>query len=226
MRYLALCSDYDGTAATQGHLAASTIAAFERVRASGRKLLLVTGRRVENLREVCDRLDLFDRIVAENGALICNPSSHEQRILGPAPPPILIETLRARGVGPLAVGHVVVAAPRAWEFAVVRALHDLALQWQIILNRDAIMVLPASVNKAAGLTSALEELDIAPAQAIGIGDAENDLDFLAACGIGVAVSNALPRLKETADIVTAGACGAGVEELIRELLADDLAARA
>jgi hydroxymethylpyrimidine pyrophosphatase-like HAD family hydrolase len=226
MRYLALCSDYDGTAATQGHLAASTIAAFESVRASGRRLLLVTGRRLENLREVCPRLDLFDRIVAENGAVVSNPATGSLRVLGDPPPPILIDTLRAREVGPLAVGHVVVAAPRACEFAVIQILRDLALDWQIILNKDAVMVLPAVVNKASGLLVALDELKISPAAAIGIGDAENDLDFLAACGLGVAVNNALPLLKKTADLVTSGSCGQGVEELVRELIADDLRARA
>jgi hypothetical protein len=43
------------------------------------------------------------------------------------------------------------------------------------------------------------------------------------CGIGVAVANALPMLKERADIVTTGARGDGVIELIDRILATDLA---
>jgi len=42
----------------------------------------------------------------------------------------------------------------------------------------------------------------------------------------VAVANALPTLKSAADIVTTAAQGAGVVELIEELLRDDLASRA
>ena len=44
MHYLALASDYDGTLATDGRVDNATIAALERLRDSGRRLLLVTGR--------------------------------------------------------------------------------------------------------------------------------------------------------------------------------------
>jgi HAD superfamily hydrolase (TIGR01484 family) len=64
MRYIALACDYDGTLAHDGRVSAATIAALERVRASGRKLLLVTGRQLDDLGTVFDRLDLFDRVVA------------------------------------------------------------------------------------------------------------------------------------------------------------------
>ena len=67
MRYLGLACDYDGTVAHHGQVHEETIAALERVRASGRKLLLVTGRQLEDLLEVFARIDLFDRVVAECG---------------------------------------------------------------------------------------------------------------------------------------------------------------
>jgi HAD superfamily hydrolase (TIGR01484 family) len=44
MQYLALATDYDGTLAKDGQVSEQTIAALERAMASGRKLLLVTGR--------------------------------------------------------------------------------------------------------------------------------------------------------------------------------------
>ena len=46
------------------------------------------------------------------------------------------------------------------------------------------------------------------------------------CGLKVAVSNALPALKELADVVTVAARGEGVIELIDGLLAGTLSARA
>jgi hypothetical protein len=55
-----------------------------------------------------------------------------------------------------------------------------------------------------------------------VGDAENDHTFLALCECGVAVSNALPMLKERADLVTQADHGAGVIELIERMLASDL----
>ena len=56
---------------------------------------------------------------------------------------------------------------------------------------------------------------------VGIGDAENDEAFLALCGLGVAVANALDSLKARADQVTRGENGAGVREVIDSLFSDD-----
>jgi hydroxymethylpyrimidine pyrophosphatase-like HAD family hydrolase len=85
------------------------------------------------------------------------------------------------------------------------------------------MVLPSGVNKATGLTALLEEAKLSAGEVVGIGDAENDHAFLKTCGLGVAVANALPMLKERADFVTNGARGEGVAELIDMILANDLA---
>ncbi len=81
MRYLALCTDYDGTIAHHGQVDEPTLAALEELRASGRKLVLVTGREIDDLQKVFHRLDLFERVVAENGALIYRPATQEERVL-------------------------------------------------------------------------------------------------------------------------------------------------
>ncbi len=80
------------------------------------------------------------------------------------------------------------------------------------------MVLPQGVNKASGLLGALREIGVAPKDTVGVGDAENDEDFLALCGYSAAVANALPRLKRQVDVVTAAREGAGVAELVKQLL--------
>jgi hydroxymethylpyrimidine pyrophosphatase-like HAD family hydrolase len=225
IRRLALCCDYDGTIASAGIVHDATLQALERVRASGRRLLLVTGRELDDLRRVFPRIDLFDRIVAENGGLLFCPDSGEERLLGAAPPQTLVAHLLERGVKPLSVGRCVLATWEPQDVAVLTAIRQLGLELQVVFNKGAVMVLPPGVNKASGLAAALESLDLSPHNAVAIGDAENDHSFLAACGVGVAVSNALPALKEQADFVTSRDHGAGVVELIDELLADDLTAR-
>ena len=70
VRYLALATDYDGTLAEQGTVRPETVAAVERLRKSGRRAVLVTGRELEDLKTVFDRFDLFDLVVSENGALV------------------------------------------------------------------------------------------------------------------------------------------------------------
>jgi HAD superfamily hydrolase (TIGR01484 family) len=225
MRYLALCCDYDGTIAHHGRVDDKTIAALERLRESGRKLIMVTGREIDDLHTVFDRFELFERIVAENGALIYRPATREERLLGEPPSAEFVAALRARGVGPISVGRSIVATWEPHEKTVLETIRDFGLELQVIFNKGAVMVLPAGVNKASGLRAALAELNLSIHNAIGVGDAENDHAFLRICECSVAVANALPSVKEKADIVTNADHGAGVTELIDEMLADDLAGR-
>jgi hydroxymethylpyrimidine pyrophosphatase-like HAD family hydrolase len=103
------------------------------------------------------------------------------------------------------------------------AIHDLGLEMQVIFNKGAVMILPSGVNKATGLSAALAELNLTPDRVVAVGDAENDHALLELCGCGAAVSNALPMLRARADIDLKADHGAGVIELIDQLLADDLA---
>ncbi len=223
MRYLTLCTDYDGTLATEGHVFPETAAALESLIASGRRLVLVTGRELDDLQKVCPYLHLFEYAVVENGALLYQPSTHTETLLAQRPPDSFVAALRARGVGPISVGRVIIATWEPHETVVLETIKDHGLELQVIFNKGAVMILPAGVNKATGLAAALTKMGLSPHNAIGIGDAENDHALLASCECGVAVANALPTLKEAADFVTTGARGAGVTELIAALLQDDLA---
>jgi len=226
MRYLALCTDYDGTIAHHGRVDKPTIAALEDLRASGRKLVLVTGREMQDLQTVFDRLDLFEIVVAENGALLYWPATREERPLVEAPSERFVEELKRRGVERISVGRCIVATWQPYEKVVLETIRDLGLELQVIFNKGAVMVLPGGMNKAAGLKAALNHLDVSTHNTVGVGDAENDHAFLSICECAAAVGNALPAVKETADIVLKADHGAGVTELIREILADDLASRA
>ena len=224
-RYQALCCDFDGTLAHDGVVSPEMVKALERVAASGRHLLLVTGRELVDLRRVFQPLRVFARVVAENGGLLFTPSTAEERVLCEPPSEALVRELRRRNVEPLSVGHAIVATWLPHDRTVLEAMRELGLELNVVFNKGAVMVLPSGVNKASGLDAALQSLGLSHRNAIGIGDAENDHAFLARCQVAVAVGNALPALKDAADIVTQGCRDAGVRELIDELLADDLAGR-
>jgi hydroxymethylpyrimidine pyrophosphatase-like HAD family hydrolase len=223
MRYHALICDYDGTLASGGRVDDATIDALDRLRGSRRKLVLVTGRQLPDLMEVFPRLDLFDAVVAENGALLYRPSDRSERVLAESPAPEFVAALGRRGVSPLSVGRVSVATWEPQETVVLEAIRELGLELQVVFNKGAVMVLPSGVNKASGMEAALVELGLSHHNVVAIGDAENDHAMLARCECAVAVANALDALKERADVVTAGERGAGVVELIERLLASDLA---
>lgn len=222
MRYLALACDYDGTLALHGRVDETTIAALERLRASGRKLVMVTGRRLEELATVFDRFDLFEWIVAENGALLFHPATRREQALAERPGETFTVALTDRGVAPMEIGHVIVATWEPHETVVLETIRDLGLELQVIFNKGAVMVLPPGVNKASGLAAALEELGISRHNVVAVGDAENDHALLDAAEVGVAVSNAVTMLKERADLLTAGDHGTGVAELIDRIIATDL----
>src|SRR2546425_12068987 len=105
MRYMALACDYDGTLALDGQVNEETVAALERVRDSGRKLLLVTGREVDDLLTVFPHAHLFDRIVAENGALLYAPATGTERRLRGSPPAGFFPAPRGGGGGPIPFGR-------------------------------------------------------------------------------------------------------------------------
>jgi hydroxymethylpyrimidine pyrophosphatase-like HAD family hydrolase len=220
VHYRVLATDYDETLATEGRVQTTSIEALQRLRDSGRRLVLVTGRILENLRTVFPGVDLFDRVVAENGATLWWPGTDE-RLLAPPPPAALVEALRSRGI-PFNVGRVVVAGWEPHQAEVLRTIRELKLELRAIFNKQSVMVLPPDVDKRTGLLAALETLGLTLGETVAVGDAENDQVMLAAAGCGVAVANALASLKESADLVTEGVAGAGVEEVARRLLDGDL----
>jgi hydroxymethylpyrimidine pyrophosphatase-like HAD family hydrolase len=224
MHYLALACDYDGTLATEGVVEPETLTALERVKASGRRLIIVTGRELPDLATVFPHLDLFDHIVAENGALLYRPGTQEEIPLCEAPPAAFAERLRRRHVVPLSVGRCIVATCEPQESTVQEVIREMGLELQVILNKGSVMILPSGINKATGLSAALKELGLPPESVVAVGDAENDHAFLGLCGCSVAVANALDSLKQRADIVTQDGYGGGVRELIARLLFSDLAA--
>jgi HAD superfamily hydrolase (TIGR01484 family) len=223
MRYLALASDYDGTLAAQGRVDLGTLESVRRLLDSGRKFILVTGRELPDLLNVFPEANLCHLIVAENGALLYDPHTRQEKVLAEAPPEKFVAELKRRGVQPLSAGRSIVATWSPHEQTVLDVIRELGLELQVIFNKGAVMALPSGVNKATGLHAALGQLCLSPHNTVGIGDAENDHALLNACECSVAVANSIPVLKEKADIVTEGARGQGVAELIGRLLKDDLA---
>ena len=222
MKWQAFATDFDGTIATDGVVDEPTRLALVRLRSANVHTFLVTGRELSDFRPIETFLRTFDMIVAENGAVLFEPSSGETRMLGTAPPGAFIAELRLRGVNPLAVGNCIVATREPHHATVIEVIKQLGLELQVIFNKGAVMVLPSGINKASGLRAALQVAGVSPRAVIGVGDAENDHAFLELCGLPVAVANALPALKEKAALVTRSSAGAGVTELIDSMLAGEL----
>jgi hydroxymethylpyrimidine pyrophosphatase-like HAD family hydrolase len=193
------------------------VTALRRLRTAGWLLLLVTGRMVDDLVSVFPEVEVCDLMVAENGALLYNPSARSTKTLARPPTPAFLDELRRRGV-PFSIGQAMVATTAAYEEPVRDVIQQLGLELELAFNKGAVMVLPRGIDKRSGLQAALDELGLAPAQVVGVGDGENDQPFLELCGRSVAVANSVPALLRSADLVTQAERGAGVQELVRRLL--------
>jgi len=218
VRYTILATDYDGTLARDGVVHENTITALERLRATGRRAILLTGRELTDILAVFPRPELFDRIVAENGALLYDPATCREQLLAEPVPLVLIDVLRSRQVQPLAVSRAILHTRVGNERVVRAAIDELKLDVQVVLNKGSAMVLPRGIDKASGLVAVCESMQIRLEDVVGIGDAENDLPLLMAAGLAVATSNALSEVKQIANLVTEGEDGDGVAEFVEQLV--------
>jgi hydroxymethylpyrimidine pyrophosphatase-like HAD family hydrolase len=222
MKWRALATDFDGTIATDGIVDEPTQLALVRLRSADVRTLLVTGRKLSDFEAMGSFLRIFDMVIAENGAVIFEPSTGEIRTLSATPPEAFIEELSCRGVDPLGVGRSIVATREPHHVTVIEVIREMGLELEVIFNKGAVMILPTGINKASGLKAALKIYGLSASNVIGVGDAENDHAFLEVCGLPVAVANAVPALKEKAALVTQHSAGAGVTELIDSVLRGDL----
>ncbi len=217
-----LAVDYDGTIAAHGRLEPATVRALGRVRESGRKLFLVTGRLLPDLRTVCPDVDvIFDAIVAENGAVVHFPGRRDTRTIGSPPEPALVAALGALGVR-FELGASIIATDEAFSERALTAIREAGVERSLVFNKGSLMLLPGGVTKGTGLLAALAAMELSPHNVVAIGDAENDHAFLALAECAVAVADAIPALQERADHVTRAPNGAGVSEFLETHLLNDL----
>ena len=94
----------------------------------------------------------------------------------------------------------------------------LSASYTIIRHPTYAEILPKGCGKAAGMGMVLKALGLGPADSWAFGDSYNDVDMLAAAGVGVAMGNAPDGVKAHADRITASADRGGVAIALRELL--------
>lgn len=208
----AIATDYDETIAEIGFVPQKNLRAMERFRASGRMLILNTGRGLEDLLTVFPELGRFDRIVLENGAVLCDPSTRVESLIAPPLPESFIADLRRRGVSPLPKRRVILDTWAIHAPQIRAAIEHAGLHLNLVFNKNSVMVLPAGIDKGSGLREALAGTGTDLANVAGIGDAENDHGLLDACGLKIAVPNAIPAILKKADRVLT------FEELVNAVL--------
>jgi hydroxymethylpyrimidine pyrophosphatase-like HAD family hydrolase len=163
---------------------------------------MVTGRELPDLKSICPYLDIFDRIVVENGALLYNPATQVERDLAPAPAPILIELLQRTGI-PLSVGRTILATREPHEQTVLKVIHELGTGSGNHLQQgrcDGAAFGHQQGKRACSRRA--KNWAFRRTMSSPLGRGKRPRLFAGCPGCGVAVANALPALKANASFVT------------------------
>ncbi|RME82405.1 MAG: HAD-IIB family hydrolase [Caldilineae bacterium] len=100
----------------------------------------------------------------------------------------------------------------AWTRA---ALGPLCSRVELIYAASCLNVMPRGIDKGAGVALLASHTGIRPEEILGVGDADNDLAFLARVGRRGAPANANERVKALVDYVSPYATGQGVRDVLR-----------
>jgi HAD superfamily hydrolase (TIGR01484 family) len=183
--------DIDGTLFDGVQVAPDAIRALQRARDEGHLLVVVSGRRWDDLPDVLgDVLELFHVVVGEEGAVIADVSSREVRLLADPIDSRLVAALHEAHVESLAVGRVVVGAPTRFAAEMAAARDRVGSHLRLVTNKASVALVPVGCDKASGLRAAIDLLHADGAPIVAIGDAENDLPMFAMATHAVAVANA------------------------------------
>ncbi len=90
-----------------------------------------------------------------------------------------------------------------------------------IPDRVWVTITHAEATKLHGVMAITELLGIDPQEVIGIGDGYNDYPLLSACGLKVAMGNAVPELKAIADVIAPAVDEDGVAMIIHKYILSD-----
>ena len=219
MHILMIATDFDGTISQGDQLDPQVGRVLRHWRETGRFTVLVSGRSFEFLRDLQEREQAFDLIVAENGAVLYDPHTDEMRLPFGEMPNDLLDMLVELGV-PLWRGVAIAGTTLPYDDAVWVASRELGFAVHVETNRNEVMLLPPGASKGAGLLNLLEIKGLSPRNLLAIGDAENDHSLLQVAEVRVAVANAVEGLKRIADYASPEPGPAGVAAFIERYLLD------
>jgi hydroxymethylpyrimidine pyrophosphatase-like HAD family hydrolase len=207
-----LAFDFDGTLAKNGNVPVALQAALAQLHAAGYALFMVTGRRIGDA-ELGSLEDVFTGIAWENGAVLHHITTDEVYLPFGQIDPRLVEALELAQV-PLERGRAIVSTWNAHDETVWQVLSDWGGEAVVTHNKGVTRILPAGTAKGAALERLLGLCGFSPRNLVSFGDGEGDLSLLQLAETGVAVADAVPSLKERADLVTACPGPAGVLEAL------------
>lgn len=211
-----IATDYDRTlTGLDLILRPETIRAIDMATKNGIGIVIVSGRGLRFMSRLSHMFARVDALVAENGAVVMFDGVI--RRLSPRTGDIIAEKLAEKRV-PFIKGEVISYIEKGSLHLAEKAVVEMSDYARLVRNIDSGMVLPADVDKDAGLKVALQLMGRKVERTLVVGDGENDMSLFTLGSLKVALDNSVPQLKERADIVLDSAGGEGVVEIVNRLL--------
>jgi len=208
-----LAFDFDGTLAENDIVPLALQTALEELHVAGYALFIVTGRPFGDA-ELGSLEDVLTGVVWESGAVLHHTTTHEVYLPFGHIDPRLVEALELAQV-PLEHGRAIVSTQKSHDETVWQVLSDCGGDAVVTHDKGVTRILPPGTAKGAGLERLLGLCGLSPRNLVSFGDGEGDLSLLQLGETGVAVADAVPSLKEVADLVTARPGPPGVLEALQ-----------
>jgi hydroxymethylpyrimidine pyrophosphatase-like HAD family hydrolase len=217
MTRMLIAVDVDGTLYDEGSVAREAVEALRSAEAAGHAVMVVTGRRWEDLPNVLPAsvIDLCVALVCEEGGVLVDPRQGALTLLAERYHPEMIAALAAGGVPELDVGHVVLAGPVTYIKVFEDVHRQFASRHHIIVNKGSVALAPPNCDKGTGLRTAVAALHLEGCPIIAIGDATNDLPMFEVADHPCVVANADPRVVDAGYPVLRNRGGLGVAEALQ-----------
>jgi len=247
-KYQVIALDLDGTLLTSDKtVSPRTLTALEKCMESGMQPVIATGRVRSSIMKllppefpIIPWISSHGAEVHLNGKCLASntldvPLAHEAVRAVTAHAPHMKLSTSIDGVWyathPIGLQHVIADLESVIEQPVSKLVCDLHQLDDVDAFRQALPdgckliasgalgeIVAAGVSKVAALRDLLEEWGMTLNDAIAFGDHLPDLDMIAACGLGVAMGNAVPEVKEVADIITSSCDEDGIAEVLETLV--------
>ena len=245
-KYKALMLDLDGTTIPNRKNGGPTQRVITAIKKANKKLAVcvVTGRQYFQAQPLLEQLQLSDYVVFLNGAQIIDlqtkKSIYRQPLLE-EDKQFIIQLLKEHNIPFLVYtqdkkfegleydmkGNVFkVTAIDITDEQAQTVHHALASRSEVIMHnilswtpeKMNLDISHVSATKQHGIFEVAKQLHIEPHEIIGIGDGPNDFPMLMACGLKVAMGNAVDDLKEIADYVAPTVDEDGVAYVIEKFV--------
>lgn len=246
-RYKALMMDLDGTLVKNAEHALPSKSVIEAVNRAGKYLHtgIATGRPVFMIENILKSVQFTGVSIVNDGAQIIDVKTRKvyaEKLIHTEDLPIIEEILHKEKVKEIFLQSVTKDIPfdkthTEKVFAVISSqlsekqcdsilgkIHDVptlhAYKFHAWEGGFGINITPLTATKQHGILEVAQILDIRTDEIIGIGDSYNDFPLLMACGLKVAMGNAVDEVKAIADYIAPSVDNDGVADVIGKFILD------